>query len=117
MANELIIIIQFNSYLFTYKLSSPEANYKVSTSKKKQQQNTNKIQNEAVYTVIVIIIIIIQLKINNSIQFFIYLRADSAAVGHLQSQHGHIQRKQWTAQSQYTNTSGLYRQVLNVLNQ
>jgi hypothetical protein len=29
---------------------------------------------------------------------FIYLRDDSTAVGHLQSQHGHIQQKQWTAQ-------------------
>jgi hypothetical protein len=26
---------------------------------------------------------------NNSIQFFIYLRADSTAIGLLQSQHGH----------------------------
>jgi hypothetical protein len=49
----------------------------------------------------------------SSIQFVIYLRADSA-VGHLQSQHGHIQQKQWTAQRQYTKTRGLYRQVLNV---
>jgi hypothetical protein len=51
---------------------------------------------------------------NNSVQFFIYLRADSTVVAHLQSQHGHIQQKQWTAQRQYTNTSGLYRQVLNM---
>jgi hypothetical protein len=39
------IIIQFNSCLFTWKLNSPEANYRVSTSKrKKQQSNTNKIK-------------------------------------------------------------------------
>jgi hypothetical protein len=50
----------------------------------------------------------------NSIQFFIDLRADSTAIGHLQSQHGHIQQKQWTAQRQYTKTSGLYRQALYV---
>jgi hypothetical protein len=29
-----ILIFQFNTYLFTCKLNSPEANYKVSTSKK-----------------------------------------------------------------------------------
>jgi hypothetical protein len=28
--------VQFNSYLFMYKLNSPEAYYKVSTSKKKE---------------------------------------------------------------------------------
>jgi hypothetical protein len=39
----LNIINHFNSYLFTGKLNSPEANDKVSTSKKKkQQQNTYK---------------------------------------------------------------------------
>jgi hypothetical protein len=36
--------VQFNSYLFTCKLNSPKANYKVSTSKKKEttkhKQNT-----------------------------------------------------------------------------
>jgi hypothetical protein len=52
---------------------------------------------------------------NNSIQFFIYLRADSTPIGLLQSQHGHIQQKQWTAQRQYIKTSGLYRQVLNLI--
>jgi hypothetical protein len=55
---------------------------------------------------------------NNSIQFFIYLRTDSTAIGLLQSQHGHIQQKQWTAQRQctvqHTKTSGLCRQVPNV---
>jgi hypothetical protein len=49
--------------------------------------------------IIIIIIIMIQL---NSIQFFIYLRADSTAIGLLQSQHGHIQQKRWTAQRQCT---------------
>jgi hypothetical protein len=44
---------------------------------------------------------------NKSIKFLIYLRADSAAKGHLQSQHGHKQQKQWTTQGQYTETSGL----------
>jgi hypothetical protein len=39
------------------------------------------------------------------IQFFIYLRADSTAIGLLQSQHGHIQEKQWTAQRQCTKTT------------
>jgi hypothetical protein len=34
--------IQFNSCLFTCRLNSPEASYKVSTGKKKQQQNTYK---------------------------------------------------------------------------
>jgi hypothetical protein len=43
----------------------------------------------------IIIIIIIT-------QFFIYLRADSTAIGLLQSQHGHIQQKQWAAQRQCT---------------
>jgi hypothetical protein len=42
------------------------------------------------------------LRFYNSIQFFIYLRADSTAIGLLQSQHGHMQQKQWTAQRQYT---------------
>jgi hypothetical protein len=43
--NNTIIIIQFNSCLFTCKLNSPEANYRVSTSKrKKHQNNTNKIK-------------------------------------------------------------------------
>jgi hypothetical protein len=42
---------------------------------------------------------------NNSIHFFIYLRADSTAIGLLQSQHGKIQQKQWTAQRQYTKTT------------
>jgi hypothetical protein len=37
-----VIIIQFNSCLFTCRLNSPEASYKVSTGKKKQQQNTYK---------------------------------------------------------------------------
>jgi hypothetical protein len=38
-------IIQFNSCLFTWKLNSPEVNYRVNTSKrKKQQNNTNKIK-------------------------------------------------------------------------
>jgi hypothetical protein len=41
----------------------------------------------------------------NSIQFFIYLRADSTAIGLLQSQHGHIQQEQWTAQRQCTKTT------------
>jgi hypothetical protein len=50
---------------------------------------------------------------NNFNSLFIYLRADSTAIGHLQSQHGHIQQKQWTTQGQCTKTSGLYRQVLN----
>jgi hypothetical protein len=36
------------------------------------------------------------------IQFFIYLRADSTAIGLLQSKHGHIQQKQWTALRQCT---------------
>jgi hypothetical protein len=44
---------------------------------------------------------------NNSIQFFIYLCADSTAKCHLQSQHGHKQQKQWTTQGQYTKTGGL----------
>jgi hypothetical protein len=48
--------------------------------------------------------IIIITNNNNSIQFFIYLRADSA-VSHIQSQHEHIQHKQWTAQRQYTTTT------------
>jgi hypothetical protein len=54
---------------------------------------------------------------NDSIKLnslFIYLRADSTAIGHLQSQHGHMKQKEWTAQRQHTKTSGLYRQVLNV---
>jgi hypothetical protein len=34
-----------------------------------------------------------------------YLRADSTAIGLLQSQHGHIQQKQWTAQRQCTKTT------------
>jgi hypothetical protein len=55
----IIIIIQFNSYSFTCKLNTTEANYKVSTSKKKNNKTfTNKIQNKAVN-----IVIIIQLKI------------------------------------------------------
>jgi hypothetical protein len=33
-------IIQFSSYLFTYKLKSPEASYKVSVSKKKGKSTT-----------------------------------------------------------------------------
>jgi hypothetical protein len=46
---------------------------------------------------------------NNSIlELFIYLRADSTAKGHLQSQHGHKQQKQWTTRGQYTDTTGLY---------
>jgi hypothetical protein len=37
-------IIQFDSYFFTCKRNSPEANYKVSTSKKNEiNTNTNKI--------------------------------------------------------------------------
>jgi hypothetical protein len=42
---------------------------------------------------------------NNSIQFSIYLRAGSTAIGLLQSQHWHIQEKQLTAQRQYTKTT------------
>jgi hypothetical protein len=41
----VLTIIQFNSCLFTCKLNSPEANCRVSTSKReKQQNNTNKIK-------------------------------------------------------------------------
>jgi hypothetical protein len=56
---------QSNSYLFTCKLNSPEANYKVNASKRKKQQqkNTNKIKNKAVNITIIIVIIIIPLKI------------------------------------------------------
>jgi hypothetical protein len=40
LSRAIIIVIQFNSYLFTCKLNSPEANYRVSTSKK-QETTTN----------------------------------------------------------------------------
>jgi hypothetical protein len=51
--------IQFNSYLFTCKLNSSKASYKVSTStvlRKKQYKLANKIQNKTVYKIVVIII-------------------------------------------------------------
>jgi hypothetical protein len=56
--------IHCNSYLFTCKLDSPEANYRVSTSKKKEitkyyEQN----KNQEVYIVIKIIIIPLKLKL------------------------------------------------------
>jgi hypothetical protein len=46
-------------------------------------------------------------KMNNNNSILVYLRADSTTEGHLQSQHGHMQQKQWTTQGQYTETSGL----------
>jgi hypothetical protein len=39
-----IMIIQLNSYLFTWKLNNPEANYKVSGVRRNNNKNiTNKI--------------------------------------------------------------------------
>jgi hypothetical protein len=38
----IIILIQLNSYLFTCKLNSQKANYKVSTSKEKETDIQNK---------------------------------------------------------------------------
>jgi hypothetical protein len=52
------IIIQFNSYLFTCKLNSPEANYKVSTSNKKKTK-----YNKKVYTLMIVIAVIIIIEI------------------------------------------------------
>jgi hypothetical protein len=46
-----------NSFLFTYKLNSPEANYKVSTSKKEETRTEH---NKTVYVVVAI-----ALHINN----------------------------------------------------
>jgi hypothetical protein len=43
---KIIIIIQLNSYLFTCKLKSPEANYKVRTSKKKETATIKHKQNK-----------------------------------------------------------------------
>jgi hypothetical protein len=40
----------FNLYLFTCKRNSPEANYKVSTSKKKQQQNKQNTKQDSLYS-------------------------------------------------------------------
>jgi hypothetical protein len=68
----VIIIIQFNSCLFTCKLNSPKASYKVSTGKKKQQQQNTKqgsvcnsiitIPWKKIVIVTVIVIIITQLN-------------------------------------------------------
>jgi hypothetical protein len=66
----IIIVIQSNSYLFTCKLNSPEANYRVSTSKRKKQQNNN---NNSIQF--------------NSIQFFIFYVLSQQLQGQLQTQH------------------------------
>jgi hypothetical protein len=69
--NSILIIIQFNPYLFTCKLNSPEADYKVSTREKKEkQQNTNKIQNKAVYIVVVVVVMSCFISIRNLSLFF-----------------------------------------------
>jgi regulatory protein YycI of two-component signal transduction system YycFG len=51
----IIIIIQLNSYLFTCKLNSPEANYKTRL-RRDNVTLTKKIQNKAVYIIQFVII-------------------------------------------------------------
>lgn len=46
-----IIIIQFNSFLFTCNLNSPEDNHEVSVLRRKKQKRTNKIQIKGTYTI------------------------------------------------------------------
>jgi hypothetical protein len=42
-------IVQFIYCLFTYKLNSPEANYKVSRRRKTTKHKTNEIKNKEIY--------------------------------------------------------------------
>jgi hypothetical protein len=70
------IIILFSSLFLRANSRATIANYSLSTMIKQTNKQTKYCSN------------------NNSIKFFIYLCADSTAIGLLQSQHGHIQQKE-----------------------
>jgi hypothetical protein len=80
-----IIVIQFNYYLFTCRLHSPETTYKVSMSKKKKETKQGNTYKE--YIIIAIIIIIINIDNNNSIKFLFICVLTQQPKRQLQGEH------------------------------